>query len=138
MNSRRLGAGEQCVRHFEAERPCSLEVDHRFVFGGRLHRQVGRLLTLEDAVDVAGCEAILVNKIRPIRNQPAVGDEQALEVYSWEFVSGSKSNDQIAMKERQWAPRYEQAASGGALESRDGMFDLAGIAHVDRDHLQPE
>ena len=32
-------------RHGEAERLGGLEVDHKLVFGRRLHRQVGRLLT---------------------------------------------------------------------------------------------
>jgi hypothetical protein len=38
----------------EAERLGGLEVDHQLVLGRRLHRQVGRLLALEDAIDVAG------------------------------------------------------------------------------------
>ena len=38
----------------EAERLGSLEVDDQLVLGRRLHRQVGWLLALEDAVDVAG------------------------------------------------------------------------------------
>src|SRR5262245_5768697 len=40
-----VGADEQCGRNVEAERLGSLEIDDR---------QVGRLLTLEDAVDVGG------------------------------------------------------------------------------------
>ena len=44
----------------EAERLGGLEVDHQFVLGRRLHRQVGWLLALEDAVDVAGRASELV------------------------------------------------------------------------------
>ena len=42
------------------------------------------------------------------------------------------------MKHRQCAPSYNQAAIRGRWESRDGVLDLARIAHVDRAHLQPK
>jgi hypothetical protein len=59
-----VGAGEKRQWHFEAERLRCLEVDHRVELGRLLHRQVGRLLALEDAIDVTGCQAILVNNVR--------------------------------------------------------------------------
>ena len=60
MNSRRSHSITSSARAssvggtVEAERLGGLEVDHQLVLGRRLHRQVGRLLALEDAVDVAG------------------------------------------------------------------------------------
>jgi hypothetical protein len=59
MNVRRLldhlvGAGEHARWQVEADRLRGLEVDHQLVFHRRLHRQVGRLLALEDAVDIMG------------------------------------------------------------------------------------
>jgi hypothetical protein len=38
--------------HIEPESLRGLQVEHQLVFGRRLHRKVGGLLTLEDAVDV--------------------------------------------------------------------------------------
>src|SRR5262249_408095 len=40
-------------RDLEANRLCGLEVDHQIVLGRRLYRQIGRLLALEDPVDIA-------------------------------------------------------------------------------------
>jgi hypothetical protein len=48
-----VGAREQSRRKVEAKRLGGLEVDHKFVLGRRLHRQIGGLLILEDAADIA-------------------------------------------------------------------------------------
>src|SRR5215813_12111278 len=47
-----VGAGEQRLRHREAQRLRSLEVDDQLILGRRLHRQVGGLLALEDAINI--------------------------------------------------------------------------------------
>ena len=74
--------------YVEAERLCGLEINRQIVLGRRLHRQVGRLLALEDAVDVAGGAPVLVDVIRPIGDQAARGDERAFVVDRGQFVPG--------------------------------------------------
>jgi hypothetical protein len=67
-----VGAGEHRCRHFEAEGFRGLEVDYQLVLGRRLHRQVGRLLALEDAIDIAGRALVLVDLIRPVGGEATV------------------------------------------------------------------
>jgi hypothetical protein len=74
-----VGAREHRCRQVEAERLSGLEVEHRLVFRRRLHRQVGGLFALEDAVDVVGGTSVLIDEIRPIGEQAAGGDEKRSE-----------------------------------------------------------
>ena len=56
-------------------RPSTLavfQVQHRLVLGRRLHRKVGWLLALEDAIDIAGRLPKLLDEIGPVGNQAAV------------------------------------------------------------------
>ena len=73
-----VGTHLQSWRHVEAERLGGLEIEHRFVLGRRLHRQVCRLLAFEDAIDVAGRAPVLIDWIRPVGNQAATGNEVAV------------------------------------------------------------
>ena len=92
--------GEQRRWHGEAEHPGGLVVDRQLVLGRRLHRQVARLLALEDAVDVAGRLPVLVALIRSIGDQAAGGDEEPFEI-DRRLVLGRLHDDQIAMNNRQ-------------------------------------
>src|SRR5262249_36400434 len=127
-----VGAGEQAIGHGEAQRFRGLEIDNEFVLRRRLHRKVGGLLALEDAIDVTGGAAELADKTRPIRDQPAGSDEKALVVECGQFVPSRQRDDQIAMSCRQWASRYDQAAIRAAREGRDGVLNLAWLAHAER------
>src|SRR5258708_26390754 len=67
--------GDERRRHGETERLGGLEVDRQFVLGRRLHRQVGRLFALEDAIDIAGRLSELVDIIRSVGKQATSRDE---------------------------------------------------------------
>jgi hypothetical protein len=79
------------VRHVETEHLRSLEVDRQLVLGRRLNRQVGRLVTPENAIDVAGRAPELINDIGPIGNQATTGDERALEVDGRQLVAAASA-----------------------------------------------
>jgi hypothetical protein len=70
-----IGKGEQLRGNFEAERLSSGQIDDQIELGRRLHRQVCGLLALEDAIDVVGRAAVLVDRIlarkRSDRRRPA-------------------------------------------------------------------
>jgi hypothetical protein len=76
-----VGACEQRRRHSEAQRLSGLEIYHQYVPDRRLHRQVGRLLAFEDAIDVTGRPLMRVDWIRPIsRTSIAVNSPRVMPV----------------------------------------------------------
>jgi hypothetical protein len=61
-----VGTREQGLRDIKSECLGGLEINYEFVLGRRLHRQIGRLLALEDAVDIAGGASELIDPIRTL------------------------------------------------------------------------
>ena len=78
----------------EAEGLSCLEVDHKFVLGRRLHRQVGWLLALKNAIDVAGCAPELIDLIRSVGNKAAGSYKDTFEIDGGQPVLGRKLDDQ--------------------------------------------
>ena len=90
-------ASSDC-RHVDAKCLGGLEIDHQFVLGRRLYRQVGWLLALEDAIDIASGAAVLVDKIRPVGDQAAGRGEVARAVNRRNAVASNHCSDQIALR----------------------------------------
>src|SRR5215472_2437522 len=70
-----VGAGEQRRGHVKTKCLRAFQIDYQLVFGGPRHGKVGRLLTLENAVDVISCVDGLTDDFRSLRDQAADGNE---------------------------------------------------------------
>ena len=81
-----VGPGEQVRWDFEAERLRRFEIDRKLVPGRRLHRQIGGVLALENAVDVAGGEPIRFGLVDPPLPQPQTPAEKGQAAL--DFVGG--------------------------------------------------
>src|SRR5215470_10942723 len=107
-----VGAGEYRGRNFKSERLGGFEVDHQFVLGRGLHRQVGRLFALENAIDVA-----------------------AERVDRRQLVVGGGGDDRIALKLLCSASSDNQAAIPSAPEGRNVALHLGGVTPDDGGQL---
>jgi len=96
-----------------------LRVEDRFVPGRRLHRQVGRLLALEDTVDVASGLPQQVQQIGPIGDHPAALDLETIGVDRRQPGTRSQIHHQRAVRHRLSAGR-DQPAARRAREGGDG------------------
>ena len=92
-----VGAGQERLRHGQAKRLRGLEVDHQLELGRLLHRQVGRLLALEDAVDVAGRAAGRIGRIGPVGHQAAARGEGAERIDRGQTMTRGKRDNQLAV-----------------------------------------
>ena len=104
----------------------------------RLHRQVGGLLTFEDAISVAARAVKLIDCIGTVGDQAAARNEEAFVVDCGQFVPGRKHHDQIAMTHGQRTRGHDQAAVRSVRKGCEGALDLAGIANVDRAYHYPD
>jgi hypothetical protein len=58
-----VGAGEQSGRDSQADGLRCLQIDYQLVLSWRLHWHLAGLLTLEDAIDVAGRLPVLIEEV---------------------------------------------------------------------------
>jgi hypothetical protein len=130
-----VGAGEQHRGHLNAQGFGGLDIDNQLVLGRRLHRQVAGLLSLEDAIDVAGRLPVLVDIISPIGDQATGNDEGTFWANCRQLMSDRQRGYHLAMMRRRRAPCHDQTAIRGARECRDGALQLGCVAHIDCNRL---
>src|SRR5262249_54820436 len=115
-----------------------LEVDYQLVLCRRLHRKVGGLFALEDAIDVAGRAAVRVDRVGAVRDEAAAGGVEAIPVDRRQLVASRKCDDQLAMHQCEPARCDDQPPLGAANEGSHCALDLARVADIDRLQFPPE
>src|SRR5215213_2271640 len=102
-----VGAGEEKGRHLGAKRLGRPHIDNKLVFRWGLHGQIGRLLAVENAVNVGSSAAELVGSISTVGRQPANGDKGLGVVEGRQLVLGRQPNNHV--------PKTHGEPTGGAI-----------------------
>src|SRR5262249_53876388 len=84
-------------RHCQAQRSRRLEIDGKFKFRGRLRRKLGRVGTLQDAIDVRSRAPEDIRRFWPVRHQAAFLDELSIRIDRGDPVLRRRLYDQVAM-----------------------------------------
>src|SRR4029077_3522184 len=96
---------------------------------------IGRLFSSEDAIDVLGRVAILIDKIGSIGHQCAARRKVTGWIHGGEFVPCRKSNNQVAMNESSRARGYHQSTTASAHKDGDSSLNFGWVMRVDRNHF---
>ena len=92
-----VGAREQRRWYSEAERLGRFEIDHQLVLRWRLYRKIGRLLALDNAIDIAGGAPILIWIVGPVANKTTRAYKVAERIDGGQFVPRRERCNQIRM-----------------------------------------
>src|SRR5262245_26301983 len=96
-----VGACEQRWWHVEAERFGGLAVDNQFELGWGLHRQLTRLGTFENAIDIARRTIKQIVDIDSVRNQALPFHHETIWIDGRDTVARCESDDQLVMSHRE-------------------------------------
>jgi hypothetical protein len=73
-----VGAGEQRIRHGQAECPGGLQIDDKLEFDGGLNGKVARLFALQDAIRIGRRAPKIIGPILSVGQQPTKFSEKTL------------------------------------------------------------
>ena len=133
-----VGSRKQRRWHGQAKSLRCLQVYDEFVFAWSLHRQIGRFLAFQYAINVCSGPSILIIKIRPIRNQPASSNKCPLNVYRRELMAGRGCDDQLDVGCTDPARRHDQSAIWRLGEVFDCAFNLIRFTKIDRAYFNAD
>src|SRR5262249_57480781 len=92
----------ECLRGFE--------VEHQLELDGGLDRKLARLLALEDAVDVAGCQPIIIEHVISVGQEATDFSVKTVWIDGWGTVASSQRCDFHAMCVQEGIRHHDHAA----------------------------
>ena len=98
---------------------------------GGLYRQVGRLFTFEDAIDVDGRKAVLTDQFRPIGHQATNSKKRSIRIDRGKSMLCRERDDQIAVDHRWGGHDDNQTAIGRLRKLSYAPFNFHSTAQVD-------
>ena len=135
-----VGETNQREWNGQPERLCGLEVEEECVLVRALDGQVGRLLALEDAIDLTCRLPILVDHV----DDDAVGYQTAglgefrLCRDRRQVMTVCQVGDQLLVQIGEGIGRQDQPAARSTREALEGWFDVGGGANGDDNQLHAE
>src|SRR4030095_5509006 len=84
--------------HFEAKGLCRLKIDNQYVFGGCLYREIGRFLSLENAIHIPSSEPLGCNGVRSVGNKTTAIYGRPVRVNGRQPVPPCQFDDEIEMR----------------------------------------
>src|SRR6266446_7943811 len=107
--------------YVETERLGGLEIDQQFVFGRRLHREVGGFFALEDAIDIGRGNLKLIALHTSVRQKAAEFSEKTPRIDGRQTVASSQRDDLRAMDIQETIRHHDQATvQPASLFGNDG------------------
>src|SRR6516165_9736443 len=129
MNSRRFTRsprrrGRAAWRNFEAKRPRGLQIDHHLELGRELDRQIGRLLALENAINIDCRSTVHVAQVYAVGDQTAIRGLKTKRVYRGQAILGCQRDDQITMNNGKAVRHHDHGTSWFACQRGYSSFNL--------------
>src|SRR5262249_37929176 len=125
-----VDACEQASRQIQAQRLCSLQIEHELEFLELLDRQISRFGAFEDAVDVRGGAFVLLDAVNPVGHQAAFRGKAAIRVDRREAKFCRSLHDQLTMHRCDAARWHYQPKPCLSRECIEGLLYFRSVVNV--------